>query len=127
MARYVIAWRAAPIASPAVGDRFLRRSMDDFQRLEDDHVDSKTMDVRSRLLHVLMVLYERCGDADADAGHVVDIPISRPDLAAPVGTTPETISRTIRKLNQSGLVRFHGKRADMPDLDAIYGAIAIAD
>ena len=114
-------------ASPSVGERFLRRSMDDFQRLEDDYVDSKTMDVRGRLLHVLMVLYERCGDADEDAGHFVDIPISRQDLAALVGTTPETISRTISKLNQSGLVRFHGKRADIPNLDAIYSEIAIAN
>lgn len=111
--------------NPKLGERFLRRSMQDFEKLENDYVEARTMDVQGRFLHVLMVLYERFGREDPQAGHVVELPINRQDLAALVGTAPETISRTIRKLDRNGLVHIKGKRADIPNLAAVFREITL--
>ena len=48
----------------------------------------------------------------ADEGKVIG------DLV--VGTAPETISRTIRNLEQDNIVHFHGNMATIPDLDVVF-------
>ncbi|WP_168206247.1 Crp/Fnr family transcriptional regulator [Labrenzia sp. PHM005] len=107
----------------ALGERFLRRSIRDTQKLEDNYVVAMNASIRSRLLHVLLVLYERNGKIDTADRHVLEIPIARADLASLVGTGPETISRTIRKLQQDRLVEFDGRTAFIRNLDAVYNEI----
>ncbi len=110
--------------SPNLGERFLQRSLGDALELEDALVEARTMGVKNRLLHVLMVFYEQSGRHDPTDGHVLDIPIARQDLAALVGTAPETISRTIRKLEQDRIVHIQGNSAMIPDLDVVFRQIA---
>ena len=110
--------------SPSVGQRFLRRSLKDAQDLEDSFIEVQTIGVKARLLHVLMIFYERYGHLDPEVGHVFDIPVARRDLAALVGAAPETISRTTRQLEEDGLVQFRGVRqAIIPDLDLVFEEI----
>ena len=110
--------------APSVGQRFLRRSLKDAQDLEGSFVEVQTISVKARLLHVLMIFYERYGRLDPDVGHVFDIPVARQDLAALVGAAPETISRTTRQLQADGLVQFPGvRKAIIPDLDLVFDAI----
>lgn len=106
-----------------LGERFLRRSIRDSQKLEDSYVVAMNASIRSRLLHVLLVLYERNGSVDASQRHVLEIPIARADLASLIGTGPETISRTIRKLQQDQLVEFDGRTAFIRNLDAVYDEV----
>jgi CRP-like cAMP-binding protein len=113
--------------NPTLGERFLRRSMRDLKEIEDSYVEASTLGVRARFLHVLLVLYERFGHFDEDQGHVLQIPVARQDLAALVGTAPETISRTIRKLQDEELVRFEGQKALIPDIEAVYREISPPD
>ena len=112
---------------PSLGERFLRRSLSDFRHLEDDYFIARTMDVQSRFLHVLMVFYEQFGTEDEDAGHMVDLPINRQDIAALVGTAPESLSRAARRIEEAGLVEFTGKRVRFRDLDALFDRIAVAE
>lgn len=44
------------------------------------------------------------------------IPLSNPTLAAYLGTIPETISRAIKKLKDSQVIRVHGKTVFVKDL-----------
>jgi len=106
-----------------LGERFLRRSIRDAQKLEDSYVVAMNASIRSRLLHVLLVLYERNGSVDTSQRHVLEIPIARADLASLIGTGPETISRTIRKLQQDRLVEFDGRTAFIRNLDAVYDEV----
>jgi CRP/FNR family transcriptional regulator len=110
--------------NPSLGERFLSRSMEDFKQLEDSFVETKMTNVRSRFLHILMVLYERFGHFDESLGDVLEIQIARQDLAALVGTTPETISRTIGKLQENKLVQFNGRHAHFPSLNAVFDEIS---
>ncbi len=109
---------------PKLGERFLRRSLDDAHKLEDALIEARTHGVRNRLLHLLMVFYERSGHHDPDRGHVFHIPVARQDLAELVGTAPETISRAIRRLEQDRVMHFRGNTATIPDLDVVFRHIA---
>lgn len=110
--------------APSVGERFLQRSLSDSQDMENALVEAKTIGVRARFLHVLMTFYEHTGSQHPEHGHIIQIPVTRRDLAELVGTAPETISRTIRKIQDDGLVDFKGQQAIISDLDAVFDEIA---
>lgn len=113
--------------NPSLGERFLHRSIEDLGKMEDRYVHVMNRDIRSRLLHALLAFYERYGHFEETRGHVIEIPIARHDLASLVGTGPETISRTIRKLQEDRLVTFDGRIACFPDLDDVYDEVAGSD
>jgi len=110
--------------NPSIGERFLRRSIRDLGQMEDRYVVAMNANIRARLLHTLLVLYERYGRYEEVRGHMLEIPLARHDLAALIGTGPETISRTIRKLQEDQLVRFDGRVAYFRNLDAMYDEVA---
>jgi CRP/FNR family transcriptional regulator len=110
--------------NPSVGKRFFCRSARDLEQTEDNYVEVLTMNVRTRFLHTLLVLYERYGRCEEARGHFLEIPIARHELAALVGTAPATISRIIRRLEDEKLVHFDGQKARFPNLDAVYDEIA---
>lgn len=62
-----------------------------------------TSDVRTRVATVLLKLAERLGEEDA-GGIVIRSPLSRQDLAAMIGATPETASRVMAELKREGLL-----------------------
>jgi len=109
--------------SPALGERFLHRSLEDAQQLEESLVRVRTTSVKARFLHTLMVMYERFGSYGPTTGHTFELPVSRKDLGALIGIVPETISRTIRSLEQEALVHFDGNRVFIPDLEVVFDEI----
>ena len=109
--------------SPSLGERFLQRSLQDAKQLEDSLIEAKTIGVRARFLHILMIFYEQSGSFDPQTGHILDIPVARQDVAALVGTAPETISRTIRQLEKDGLAYFAGPQVTFPDLNVVFQEI----
>lgn len=58
-----------------------------------------------------------------DEGLVVELPLAKKDLAASLGITPETLSRTLRKWQDRGVVRIDGARVVVRD-DEVLLAIA---
>ncbi len=111
--------------NPALGMRFLDHSLRDIEKTEDRVIGGETWPVKTRFLHILMILYERFGAEDADGGWFVDLPISRRDLAELVGTTPETMSRTINAVHREGLASFKGRRVEIPNLTAVLEAVPL--
>ena len=111
--------------NPNLGMRFLDHSLRDIAKIEDRVISGETWTVKTRLLHLLMVLYERFG---VDEGGILSLvlPVSRRDLAELVGTTPETMSRTISALHSDGLARFSGRHVEIPCLDAVLKAVPLA-
>ncbi|TNF18202.1 MAG: Crp/Fnr family transcriptional regulator [Rhodobacteraceae bacterium] len=106
-----------------LGDLFLLRSLRDMEMTEDDYVTALNRGIRSRLLHALLTLYKHYGHFEIDKGHVLEIPIARKDLAALIGTGPETISRTIRKLEKERIARFEGRQVVFSCIDTIQAEI----
>lgn len=69
-------------------------------------------DVPSRLARYLMEL--SCGKKQ-----VVDLPISKSQLASNLGTVSETLSRTLRKLSEDDLITVSGKTFEIHDFDRL--------
>lgn len=105
--------------NPGLGERFLRHSIDDITKTEDAYARSLTRNLRARLLHTLVTFYQQLGFRDERDNHFVDIPLRRSQLADMIGVAPESLSRTIRKLQEEGLAQFNGRRVGMSNMDAI--------
>ena len=53
------------------------------------------------------------------AAYAVEIPVPRVELAAELGTTPETLSRTFHALQEEGLLESHDRMIIVPDGEAL--------
>ncbi len=60
--------------------------------------------VEQRIAHVLLKLAEKLGQ-EKDIGLLIQLPLSRADLAEMVGTTTESASRAMSQFQKAGLVR----------------------
>ncbi|MDP6832792.1 MAG: Crp/Fnr family transcriptional regulator [Alphaproteobacteria bacterium] len=105
--------------NPNLGLRFLRHNVKDAAEFEERHFETISFTVRSRFLNLLMVLYERFGSLNEDGEPVLDLPLSRQDIAALIGSTPETVSRSISKVQDEGLARFKGRKVLLQDIDEL--------
>ncbi len=65
--------------------------------------------VEKRLARTLLKLAERTGLPDS-RGILLNIPLTRQDLADIIGTTVETVIRSLGKLRKQGLITWQGKR-----------------
>lgn len=59
--------------------------------------------VEARIAHTLLVLCKKFGQA-TDVGLLIQVPLSRDDLAAMTGTTTETASRVMSQFQKDGLI-----------------------
>lgn len=75
--------------------------------------------VKVRLLRLLLELRHPFGVVRDDGVLHLHIPVPRNVLAGLIGTTPETLSRTIRELQESSVIVFEGAEVLIPDLDSI--------
>jgi CRP/FNR family transcriptional regulator len=74
------------------------------------------MTARERVLYFLLHLAEREGRRLASP-LVVDVPMTRLDMADYLGLTVETVSRTISQLRSDGVIRLHGNHSiELPDV-----------
>lgn len=60
-------------------------------------------DVRGRFLNYL-------GSIQHKGRNTVTLPVAKGDLALLLGTTPETFSRLLKKLNEEGIISYEGKK-----------------
>lgn len=91
------------------------------RKLDEAHehiLDISTLDVRQRLVHMLLRLVDQAGRTEAD-GTRIDVPLSRQDLAAMTGTTLHNVSRILSGWERQGLIEA-GRRTilvrDIPTL-----------
>ena len=76
-------------------------------------------EVASRLAGVLLDLAESLeGEPGED---VVELDSSKGQLASRIGTTPETLSRTLQKMTRTGVIRMDRKRIDILDRPRLEG------
>lgn len=105
--------------NPALGLRFLRRAARELDEADEKILHNVTLSVRARFAHLLVVLIERYGEKNDDGSLVVQLPLSRQDLASMIGTTPESMSRTIRKMDDDGIAHFTGRAVHIPAREAL--------
>lgn len=95
--------------NPALGLQFLRRVATDLNDAQDKLVQNATFSNRTKFVHLLLVLMNRHGYTAMDGSRVINLPISRRDLASMIGARHETLSRIIGRLEEDGVARFSGR------------------
>lgn len=109
--------------NPALGLQFLQRIAKDLQDAEETILQTTTLPIRTRLAHLLLTLKERYGRVDETGTITIQLPLARQDIAAILGTRPETIARTIRGLDNEGVARFSGRTVVVENLDRLLDEI----
>ncbi len=109
--------------NPALGQVFLQRLAKDVARSHEAQLHAATLPVKARLAHLLLVLKDRFGEVDDKGELVIRLPLSRQDMAAMIGTRPETIARAVRSLEDEEIARFEGRICRVADLDALLDAM----
>jgi CRP/FNR family transcriptional regulator len=112
--------------NPTVGLSFLRRLSDDVDRSEQERVNALSLPLRARAAHLLLVLKDRNASADDQGRLTIDLPLTRRDLAAMLGTRPESLSRLIRDFETDGVAHFGPRHIVVPDLDTLLDELELA-
>lgn len=110
-------------SNPSLGLKFLKHAVSDVTDAEEKFMRSATLSVRARLAHILLVLRERYATISDDGSMKLELPISRQDLAAMIGTRPETVSRTIKQLEGDGVAHFSGRNVHVPAIDSLLNEV----
>lgn len=87
---------------PQISIKLLEAVTDRLGQSETRIKDMGTMDVESRIAKHLLDL--------ADGVKLVKIPYSKGEMASLLGTSPETLSRNLKRLQNNGLIRMEGQR-----------------
>ncbi len=106
--------------NPALGFQFLRTVSRDLGEVEEKFHQGVTLSVRSRFVHLILVLKERYSSLAEDGTLTIELPLSRQDLAAMIGTRPETLARTIRHMEDEGVAQFSGRILRVPNVNALF-------
>jgi CRP-like cAMP-binding protein len=106
-------------AAPALGLHFLRRSIDELEHAHDRLFRQATLSNRHQLVHLLLVLVRQHGRPLANGAQVVELPVSRRDLASMIGTRHETVSRIISRLETDGIAFFSGRQVTVPNVASL--------
>lgn len=107
-------WDAFVAASPALAVNALQTVG---QRLQEAHVrirELSTEEVERRVAHGVLRLMKQAGRKVED-GIVIDIPLTRQDIAEMTGTTLHTVSRLLTAWSERGLVESGRKRIKVTD------------
>ena len=86
-------------------------------RYLNKHIESLSTDVPRRLAGYLLEL--KNPKVNSNKTMVVELPISKHDLASYLGTIDETLSRTLKKLQDNGIIEVKGKLIHINNLQAL--------
>lgn len=101
---------------PSVGMRMLQTVSRRLHETETRLAAAISGDVSSRLADYLMSLPAR----HVDGAVVVELPLAKKDIASLLDTTPESLSRQLRRLSDSGVIdQGPGRRITLTDVDAL--------
>ena len=109
--------------NPSLGLRFLERIALDLESAEESLLQRSTLPIRTRLAHLLLTLKFRYGVVADDGTIVIKLPMQRQDMAALLGTRPETLARAFQAMRQDGVLESSGRNVIIPDLDGLLDEI----
>ena len=109
--------------NPTLGLNFLETTAKALGDAEEDYFQSAAHSLRTQILHLLLVFKDRYGHTDANGVLRVELPLSRQDLAAMIGTRPESMSRAIRELGEEGIANFSGRTVHVPNVDNLFDEV----
>lgn len=101
---------------PSIAVRMLQTVSSRLEETETRLNAATSVDVSARLADYLLSLPGRHGDGIVE----VELPLAKKDVASLLDTTPESLSRQLRRLSDSGvIIPRRGRRIGLADLDAL--------
>lgn len=88
--------------------------------------EQSTATVAQRVATTLLRLAEKFGQDRARGGTLIQLPLSRADLAGMTGSTPESVSRVMSQLRQDGIIDSGRRWTSILDHDRL-AATGVAD
>ncbi len=108
---------------PAVRDRLLDMSRDEIAAAQEQMLLLGRKSAREKVLSFLLLRAKHDHDLDDREAAVLDLPMSRSDIADYLGLTIETVSRTFTALKEEGLIDLpSAQHVVLSDLEAIEAA-----
>ncbi len=108
---------------PPIAVNALRQLVQRLQELQQRNLELATERVERRIAHALLRL-ARASGRRVEGGVLIDLPLSRQDLAEMTGTTLYTVSRTLSAWQQQGLVEIGRERVL---IRSPHGLVSIAE
>ncbi|MFH1756156.1 MAG: Crp/Fnr family transcriptional regulator [Candidatus Latescibacterota bacterium] len=100
--------------SPRLAMRVMGRLAEELRHSEEQLLILSQKSVQQRTAQMLLLLMRKSPEKDADCVEL-RIPLRRNEMAQMIGTTPESLSRTLRQLSTRGILRV--TRTDLCVLD----------
>lgn len=83
------------ISNPKLGIRFLEHTAQILGEAEERLFQVAALSVRTRIIHLLILLGDHYGTTTSDGALFVELPMTRRDLANMIGAQPESVARSI--------------------------------
>lgn len=96
-------------AHPTVALRIIQHLSRELARAEHHAFALTSLDVKQRLAALLLDLADRHG-ATQPEGRVIDVPLTRENLAEMIGATPESVIRALSAFRKIGVLKDHAKQ-----------------
>ncbi len=107
------------ISNPELGAGFLQRTAKALGEADERFFESVSLPARVRLMHLLMLLRDRCGRIVDDGSLFLELPITRRELASMLGIRAESLSRLVREIEDEGLAHFSGSQITIIDPETL--------
>lgn len=95
---------------------FIRQVARSLRHANEARLRALSMTVRERLVQFLLALADKARGEEA-GNLTITLPMSRADMAHLIGTVPETLSRTLHKLKDDGVLTCTRDTVTFPDPD----------
>src|SRR5690625_380686 len=95
------------------------------QASRDSLYESSTLPVDQRIARILYRLAEKFGEQDDEFGLLIQMPLTRTDLADREATTTETASRIISRLKKDGIIHAGRQWIAIEDLQELENLSAL--
>jgi len=105
--------------NPELGIKFLERTAKALGDVEERFFEVAALNVRVRLVHLILLLSDRFGVVSDDGLLILELPLTRRDMASMIGAQPESVSRTIHDLQVEGLASFSGRYVHVAEYDLL--------
>ncbi len=108
---------------PAVRDRLLDMSRDELAAAQEQMLLLGRKSAREKVLTFLLLRARQHDNPDDAESAILDLPMSRSDIADYLGLTIETVSRTFTTLKEEGLIDLpSAQHVVLPNLEAVEAA-----
>lgn len=97
----------------------------DLKRAEYHLTEISQKSVRERLAEALLLLKERYGLEEND--HLLKVTLTREEMASMIGSTTETVIRTLNDFRKEGIINFLGRKIAFENLELLIKTAKVSD